>query len=315
MQSGGQNSPLTSLTDPAKLIEDARVFASKVTPNNALPTRVYFTKYSAIPTFVVALGEALLGFNNAFDVMNSLVGSYQLALDRQRFISRAISTPSDFQGSSLSNTAALKALENKLSAEVKSYSDAASVCASNVQAGKPCDTPKTLDVEPLPDDLQELPICSITAQELTQNDGCKQRIRIGSACYCTHCQFGDPKQGRDGDQIRNVCPIMPPGKMARVIYNGTMSSPTTGPGGFPTIDTWYQYHLGKNAGDFGRPNSPASGIPFNGQEVVTIGTGQVSDLESDISILVCQPNWGKSACTVGATPNGAPYYLDIQLIQ
>lgn len=315
MQAGGPTDttmPLGS-NDPVEWLQYAVAFLKSATApvgSGLVPSRVHFTKYTDVASIAVALAGRAMDFDDSYAIMKSIVESYQLARDRQTLVASALSSSDDFIGQDATNRPLLEKYQADISVQVKKYADAATQCSDQIKQGKQCTTLDAYDILPLPD-IQPI-ICSLTAVELTAQEGCTKRSRIGKACYCTDCIFHVPANQAAGSPqspslVPRMCYAMKPGLKATVIYNGTLSLPKTN-AGISNIAYRFNYKLGQSAGSGATGNDPSSTHDFNAEEIVTVpDNGTIS---AAITLYDNYANSGQNTVTVEPQTGGS-YYIDV----
>ncbi len=178
--------------------------------------------------FAVATNNALLEFDSSVNVMEDLVDSYELARQRHTspWLPLLFLLPKKFDGRDLQNRGLLIQAERTLADQVRQFSSSARECAGNLKAAQPCTHPQSLSVHQLPA-IQRRAACMLSASEVNSEEGCKERVRIGSACRCMRCEFLSQAIKRlPGTTQTYTCASMPPGRQITTSFLGTVRIPT-----------------------------------------------------------------------------------------
>jgi hypothetical protein len=187
-QVGLASVPPPSLNDPFSLMEHARTFTSKIKETQETkPYRAHLRSFDNTPAFAVALAKAqlqeLVNFDGSIRTMEKIVESYDLANERARLVTAALSTPSAFKSFKVEE---LTPYSKPISDKVSALKALALACAAKARAGEVCNEPTVAEmiVPPLPMHLARNPIC---ASASTDKEGCIRVSSVDGECRCIGC--------------------------------------------------------------------------------------------------------------------------------
>jgi hypothetical protein len=306
VQIGLASVPVPSFLDLAQLVEHARKFTSEVMKSGeAKPLRAHFIKFANLPAFQLAQERAktkLLEFDDSIEVISDIVDAYEIARNRQKLVASALSNPRDFAGKDVPNTKLLQDYQKTVAAKVQSFADSARECARQAKVGEQCKHPADLSLPALPD-IRPAPSCGVTEAEATLDDGCKERVRVGSACVCTRCKFYSRRIETRPTLLEKSCKGMMAGARGLVSYSGTVGLSSG------NIDGWYYITPGNRA-RIGGSNIPLQ-FDFTGDDSITVPLN--GEVTAKLLLEQCQSNM-RAADLCWVAPNRqASHVIDIRV--
>jgi hypothetical protein len=211
--------------------------------------------------------------------MTDIVDAYELARNRQKMAASAISSPLDYEGSDVRETAKLARYQTEVATRAQQFQQAAQSCASQVRSGLQCVSTKDLSVPALPD-IRPVASCGLTPAETASDEGCKERVRINGQCSCVRCQFISRRIDTRPTTIEKTCTGMPVGVRTLVSYAGTVGVAAG------NIDGWYYITTGSK-GRIGGGNLPLQ-FDFSTDDLVQVPPN--GEVKATIVLDQCQSN-------------------------